>query len=260
MKKQSIRVVGLLMAAMLVVSSFSMAYGKRKVHTLSVVSYNIRHGEGIDGKTDYARIARHFINQKADVVAVQEVDSVTGRSGGEYVLARLSECSGLYPTFAKAIAFDGGSYGIGILSKEQPVSVRRVRLPGREEERVLLMAEFKDYIFACLHLSLTPEDQLASVPIILENVKGACKPFILAGDWNALPSDAFVAEMRQMFFLVNDTTQPTYPADTPDSLLDYIAVCAPSETKVQVDRFTVIADSVSSDHRPIAARLSWKGK
>ena len=123
---------------------------------------------------------------------------------------------------------------------------------------MLLMAEFKDYIFACLHLSLTPEDQMASVPIILENVKGVQKPFVLAGDWNALPGDAFVAEMRQSFVLANDTTQSTYPADSPDSLLDYIAVCAPS--KVQVDRFTVIADSVSSDHRPIAARLSWNNK
>lgn len=258
MKKQAIRIAGLLMATMLVVSSFSLAYGKRKMHTLSVVSYNIRHGEGLDGKTDYARIARHFVNQKADVVAVQEVDSVTGRSGGEYVLERLADCSGLYPTFAKAIAFDGGSYGIGILSKEKPLEVRRVCLPGREEARVLLMAEFKDYIFACLHLSLTPEDQMASVPIILENVKGVQKPFVLAGDWNALPGDAFVAEMRQSFVLANDTTQSTYPADSPDSLLDYIAVCAPS--KVQVDRFTVIADSVSSDHRPIAARLSWNNK
>ncbi len=257
MKKRSIRTFGLLLAVIVFVLSFSVAYGKRKVRTLSVVSYNIRHGEGLDGKTDYARIARHFTRQTADVVAVQEVDSVTGRSGGEYVLERLAECSGLYPTFAKAIAFDGGSYGIGILSKEKPLEVRRVRLPGREESRVLLIAEFRDYIFACLHLSLTPEDQMASVSIILENVKDVQKPFVLAGDWNVLPSDAFIAEMRQSFVLVNDTAQSTYPADCPDSLLDYIAVCRPIGTKVQIGGFTVIADSVSSDHRPIAARLSW---
>lgn len=248
------------MAAAIVVSSVSVAYAKRRQRTVQVVSYNIRHGEGIDGKTDYVRIARHFTDYNADVVAVQEVDSVTGRSGGAYVLERLAACSGLHPTFAKAIDFDGGAYGIGILSKEQPLAVHRISLPGREEARVLLMAEFEDYVFCCTHLSLIAEDQLASVPVIMENVKNIQKPVILAGDWNALPSDAFVKEMKREFVLANDVKLPTYPADKPDSLLDYIAVKTPRGVAVHAEDFTVIEDSVSSDHRPIAARIKWNVK
>ncbi len=260
MKKHSIRMAGLLLVAMVVTLSVSVANAKRRVCAVSVVSYNIRHGEGLDGKTDYARIARHFTERGADVVAVQEVDSVTNRSNGADVLERLALYSGMYPTFAKAIDFGGGSYGIGILSKEKPLAVRRVRMPGREEERVLLMAEFDDYVFACVHLSLTPEDQLASVPVIMENVKEIHKPVILAGDWNALPCDTLVTEMKRYFVLVNGITQPTYPADKPDSLLDYIAVKMPKGKTVQKKDFVVIGDSVSSDHRPIAVRLMWDAR
>lgn len=260
MKKYSMRTIGMMVAAVVVVSSVSVAYAKHRQRTVQVVSYNIRHGEGIDGKTNYQRIARHFTAQGADVVAVQEVDSATSRSNGADVLAELAECSGLYPTFAKAINFEGGAYGIGILSKEQPLAVHRISLPGREEARVLLMAEFSDYVFCCTHLSLTPEDQMASIPIIIDNVKNIRKPVIVAGDWNALPEDAFVKEMKREFVLANDVNQPTYPADKPDSLLDYIAVKMPKGAAVHAENFTVIADSVSSDHRPIAVQLKWNVK
>ncbi len=255
MMKYSIRTVGLIMAAVVVISSVSVAYAKRRQKVISVVSYNIRHGEGIDGKTDYKRIARHFNARNADVVAVQEVDSATSRSNGAYVLERLAACLGLYPTFAKAIDFEGGAYGIGILSREKPLDVRRVSLPGREEARVLLLAEFEDYVFGCMHLSLTPEDQLASVPIIMKHVKNVQKPVILAGDWNALPDDAFVKKIKSELQIVNDVKQATYPADKPDSLLDYIAVKMPVGMKVEASGFVVIEDRMSSDHRPIAVQL-----
>ena len=57
---------------------------------LKIISYNIRHGEGLDGKTDYVRIARMFREQQADVVALQEVDSVTGRSHKKDVLREVA--------------------------------------------------------------------------------------------------------------------------------------------------------------------------
>lgn len=222
---------------------------------LTVVSYNIRHGEGMDGKTDYARIARHFLDQHADVVAVQEVDSVTGRSGGQDVLKRLADAAQMHPTFARAIAFDGGAYGVGILSREQPLSVRRIPLPGREEARVLLVAEFADYYVACTHLSLTPDDQLASLPILREVAAAAQKPFFLAGDWNAQPSDPFIRQLRKDFTLLNNLKLPTWPADVPKDLIDYVAVWKHFPHRVKRQDFTVIPDTVSSDHRPIVARV-----
>ena len=50
--------------------------------TLRLMSYNIRHGAGLDERLDFDRIAEVINREHPDVVALQEVDSVTQRIGG----------------------------------------------------------------------------------------------------------------------------------------------------------------------------------
>ena len=88
---------------------------------LRILSFNIRNTMGMDGQRDLARTASVIRRQRPDVVAVQEVDSVTGRSDGRYVLGDLAAEVLMYPTYAAAIDYDGGKYGIGILSREKPL-------------------------------------------------------------------------------------------------------------------------------------------
>ena len=47
-----------------------------------VLTYNIHHGEGMDGKIDLERIAAVIKRLEPDVVALQEVDVKTTRSQG----------------------------------------------------------------------------------------------------------------------------------------------------------------------------------
>ena len=135
-------------------------------NNLSILTYNIHHGEGLDGRTDYARIGRLIRCSGADVVALQEVDSATRRSHGADVLRRIADEALMYPVFARSMAYDGGAYGVGLLCREHPLAVKRIPLPGSEEPRVLLVVEFKDYVVGCTHFSLTPADQLASLPLL----------------------------------------------------------------------------------------------
>lgn len=50
---------------------------------LRLLTYNIHHAEGLDGKVDYDRIARVIRDTKADLVALQEVDIQTQRTDKE---------------------------------------------------------------------------------------------------------------------------------------------------------------------------------
>ena len=50
--------------------------------TITVLSYNIHHGEGLDGKLDLQRIADVVKRENPDVVAFQEVDVENGVCGG----------------------------------------------------------------------------------------------------------------------------------------------------------------------------------
>ena len=61
------------------------------------------------------------------------------------------------------------------------------------EARVLLMAEFPGYVVCVTHLSLSPEDQRASLPIIRQATDTCRKPVLLAGDFNTGDAAAVLA-------------------------------------------------------------------
>lgn len=90
---------------------------------LRVASYNIQHGVGMDNKRDYKRIADVLENINPDVVAVQEVDSMTQRTDNTYSLGEIADHMRYYASYAPAISFDGGKYGIGILSRKRQSSM-----------------------------------------------------------------------------------------------------------------------------------------
>ena len=142
--------------------------------TLKFMSYNIRNGRGIDNVQDLGRVAEVINRTAPDIVALQELDSVTGRMAGRFIPGELGEMTGMHARFCRAIDYDGGAYGVGLLSRDEPLAVRRIPLPGREEARVLFVAEFPGYVVCVTHLSLTPEDQRASLPII-RTVTDTCR-------------------------------------------------------------------------------------
>lgn len=227
-------------------------------NTLRIMSYNIRNAKGLDGKTDYQRIADVIDRIAPDVVAIQELDSVTNRSGQADVLGELSDRTLMHRIFAPAISYDGGKYGIGILSKEKPRSTRYIPLPGREEARALLIAEFGNYVFCSTHFSLTEEDQIKTLPILEKELGGIRKPVFLAGDLNAEPESALIAGLRKNFILVNNPKSPTFPADKPKVCIDYIASYKTPDTAYTVLSQYVVNEPIASDHRPIVAEIRFK--
>lgn len=223
--------------------------------TVTLMSYNIHNGIGLDEVTDYARIGEMIKSHNPDIVAIQEIDSATTRSNGAYVLGEIAKVAGMKDYYAPAIDYRGGKYGIGVLCKEEPISIKRLALPGREEQRAIIAVEFPDYVFACTHLSLTEADRNASVDII-NNLAGEYdKPFFIAGDFNAEPKSQFYKDITKKFIPLSDTTgkYPTFPADSPNVVIDYIMQKIPATEKYTVSSLNreVIDEPVMSDHRPI---------
>ncbi|MGN0214587.1 MAG: endonuclease/exonuclease/phosphatase family protein [Muribaculaceae bacterium] len=235
--------------AIIVISAFANAADKTNCK-INIMSYNIRNGIGMDDKRDLSRTSATICAEKPDVVCVQEVDSVTGRSNGAYVLGDLAKETNMHPTFAAAIDFMGGKYGIGILSKTEPINVKRIALPGREERRALLIAEFDNYVVACTHLSLTPDDQLASVPLIVNEAIRYNKPFFLCGDFNAYPTSNVIAAFKEHFKIISQTKHASWPSDTPKDMIDYIMVLKTTAKGVKASNAHVVSDTLASDHLP----------
>lgn len=231
-----------------------------RAENLRLLTYNVRNGKGLDNQCDYKRVGEIIRQSNADVVAVQELDSATNRSGGKDVLSEIALHAGMNHIYAPAISYDGGAYGIGILCRELPLSVSQIKLPGREEERTLVVVEFDNYMFACTHLSLTEEDRMLSIPLITEMAQSSEKPFFMAGDFNAHPEDEFMKELAKYFTAVCETQAMSFPADNPDERLDYIVVFNRDSSLVKPVRSQVLNQPVASDHRPVMADVELKNK
>jgi len=242
---------------------------------LRVATYNICHGCNIQNVMDLPRTAEVLRSFNADIIAVQELDSMAKRSGYISEMEELSKLTLYHQVFGGSIDFDKGKYGVGILSRQCPLRSYRIALPGKEEARSLLVAEFDQYIFACTHLSLTPADRMASIPIIEQEAAKSEKPFIVAGDLNATPDSEFIKAFQQIFYICNNKLQLSFPADNPDRCIDYIAVFkgkhrphrvgaddAPmanyrpfADEPAVVISNRVIDERSASDHRPLVAEL-----
>lgn len=223
---------------------------------LRVMTYNIRNGIGMDEKADIMRTSEVIRRHSADIIAMQEVDSCTNRSNGTDIAKLLSEATGMHATFAPAIDFDGGRYEVALLSRTKPAKIHRVPLPGREERRTALIAEFPECAVCCTHLSLTPDDQIASTGILTDTLPVIVpgKPIILMGDFNAEPESATIEALRQSFTLLSDQEAHTWPSDTPSQTLDYIFTSDPKS--VTAASTPIVASEVTaSDHRPIIIDL-----
>lgn len=224
-------------------------------NTLKLMSYNIKNANGMDNVCNFQRIANVINNTSPDVVAIQEVDSMTNRSGQKYVLGEIADRTQMHGYFAPAIDYDGGKYGIGLLTKQVPLRLQTLPLPGREEARTLILAEFTDYIYCCTHMSLTEEDRIKSLELVKAFTSSSTKPLFLAGDMNAEPESGFIKELQKDFQILSNPKQHTFPAPDPKETIDYIATLKQNAKGFAVISAKVINEPMASDHRPILVEL-----
>ena len=213
-----------------------------------VMSFNVKNGYGMDGVKSIERCAEIVREAQPDVVAVQEVDSITRRNKF-YVLGRMAEAAGGYHAyFGPTIPHTGGKYGIGVLSKEPALSVKFHRLPCRREPRGLLVVEFAKYYMLCTHLSLNEEDRVTSVGIIRDVVSKLDKPAFIAGDMNARPTSKPMMAFKEFTTVLSDEKKCTIPSNEPRACIDYI-LGVNGSFKVLKDY--VGYDVLYSDHLPL---------
>jgi endonuclease/exonuclease/phosphatase family metal-dependent hydrolase len=249
-----------------------------------VVTYNIHHGEGVDGKFDLERIARVLRAAEPDLVALQEVDQGTRRAGGVDQPAELARLTGMQVVFGHNIDYDGGGYGTAVLTKLPIRSHKSVKLksfyestPQHAEQRGVQVIELGDetgpgLLFLCTHLDYRPPDdeRMASAKTINELVaKRGDELAILAGDLNATPENRVIAEFAKQWKIAGmqegrggraegggpEGAKPllTFPAGKPDRWIDYVMV-RPAE-RWEIVELRVLEEPVASDHRPLLAVL-----
>ncbi|MFC7364627.1 MULTISPECIES: endonuclease/exonuclease/phosphatase family protein [Bhargavaea] len=254
----------------------------RAVRTVSVMSYNIAHGQGMDGKVDLERIAGVIRSSGADIIALQEVDShYSGRSGYEDQAARLAsmlDMSYSYgPNLVEPPLIPGQparKYGNAVLSRF-PIkyavnhSYREVEKPPEDAEPRGVLETVIDLggtylILFNTHLALHEEGLRSNVCELMDIAEATLFPAVIAGDFNAVPDNPQIERVRSKFQDAfagagpkESLTFPSRSSDTcafgmkePAARIDYLFARGVEEI-----RNARVIDSSASDHMPIMAEL-----
>ena len=233
--------------------------------TFRVMTWNIHHGEGLDGQVDLERIAALIKKEQVAIVALQEVDKGVQRTKGRDLPSELAALTKMSVVFSNNYSFQGGDYGNAILTRFPVVSADNLhyRKVTETEQRgllkVVLEVEGRRLVFFNTHLDhRSPDEARWSNVGEIEGVMRGLEtmPVILCGDFNTQPESRICERLRKTFSdswtLVEKTPGFTIPAEKPTRRIDYIWMR--KDCGISVKRAWV-PDSSASDHRPVLAEM-----
>ena len=230
-------------------------------HALRLVAYNIKHGRGMDGQVDLERTARVLRGLKPDLVALQEVDNKCTRSGKVDEAAELGRLLGMEHRFGKFMDFQGGEYGLAVLSRFPIVNAtRHILAPGAEPRCALEVVIHptgtpSPLSFVSIHNDRTDEKfRIAQVKDLLKGLAKVSHPIVLAGDFNAKPgAESLNLVQRSGFIFLDKKGAKTFPSPKPRVEIDYFATRGFKFESAPL--CTVHDERIASDHRPIVTVL-----
>lgn len=229
--------------------------------TLRVAAYNIKHGLGMDSVLDLNRVADVLRPLRADVITLQEIDNGVERSGGVDQARRLGELLGMEAHFGDFMPYQGGAFGMAVLTRLPVLGVTNVRLPDGEEPRTALDVRVaagpqgRPVSIVGIHFYRTPEERLAQADSLTRYFDGVDHPVVLIGDFNSRRGDVVLQSLVRNDWVVvdKDGNADTFPADEPAREIDFVMLRPARAFEVVEHR--VIDERVVSDHRPLFAVL-----
>ncbi len=222
-----------------------------------VLTYNILHGATTNNDFNLDTIAAIIRQVNPDLVALQEVDFKTRRALNYDLVTELGWRTGLAPIFGRAMPYDGGEYGEGILSRWSFISSRNVLLPNSPGNEPRAALEITTIInsgdtisFIGTHLDHLPDetDRIAQTREINAVFSSNRYPTILAGDLNDVPGSRAIDLLETHWTPAyrSQDIEPTFPSHQPVRKIDYVLYRPANRWKVLSTE--VICDRVASDH------------
>jgi endonuclease/exonuclease/phosphatase family metal-dependent hydrolase len=169
--------------------------------------------------------------------------------------------------FGKGIDYDGGVYGVAILSRFPISNQQTYKLPKntdpKAEQRVLAIAtvEIAKNVFirfASTHLDAQQEEEnrIMQAKEIVKLTANETLPLIVAGDLNATPDSESISIFDTAFTRTCKDCGFTIPVINPRKSIDHIGFKIGNPFKVISHE--VIPERYASDHLPVLAVLELK--
>ncbi|WP_421117975.1 endonuclease/exonuclease/phosphatase family protein [Aquihabitans daechungensis] len=218
---------------------------------MRVVSFNIHHGTvGRRGPVDPEQLGEVCRSFGADVIALQEVDRDTYRTGRADLAAAAAGACGMAHVFGASRWYPGGRYGNAILARGTitgAVATRLPKVPARRfwlEQRTALEASVtiddRTLWVVCTHLSVPRSQNAVQLDWLLRHLGGRPGPQVVVGDLNRplelVRREASAAGLRAVVH------GPTFPVSKPRRTIDHVLVSPELEVAAAEVRPTPMSD------------------
>jgi endonuclease/exonuclease/phosphatase family metal-dependent hydrolase len=250
------------------------AAGSAPADVVRVLVYNIHAGKDASGADNLERVSRLVRELGVDVALLQEVDRGTRRSDGTDQPAELSRLSGLNAVFGRTLDYQGGGYGIALLSRfpvradtlvHLPVDPPQERAGGSHEPRgaqiVSVVTPSGPLHLLNTHLDASGSDdyrlqEARQVVSLLDSLRGTGAPVLAGGDFNAPPGTEVIRRvaasgLRDGWLACGGAGDGlTYPAAAPVKRIDFLFL----SPGVECRSAEIVGDEIS-DHRGVLFEL-----
>ena len=211
------------------------------------VSFNIRHGEGADGRVSIPRIASVLRGASPDAVCLQEV--WRGRLLGNQP-ARLGSTLGMRHAFQGNVRLAHRDFGNLILARGRLLSSERFSLDSALEPRGCLLVRVEvggvRFALATTHLGLDNAERARHLQLLADWLP-ATEPLVLMGDFNTTAEE--LTPLRGLL-AVAEPSPATFPAGHPSAAIDLVAY----SQHWRLESVSAIP-TAASDHLPLVAEL-----
>ncbi|WP_078427212.1 endonuclease/exonuclease/phosphatase family protein [Alkalihalobacterium alkalinitrilicum] len=222
---------------------------------ITVTSYNIRYGKGIDNRVNLERTIETLRSLDADIISLQEIERYSIRSKFQDQVRLIAEALDMNATFYPSLSYPGLYYGNAILSRFPIKDTELITFKNRREDRSAILSNIqlsnKQSIYVLnTHLGLNREERLQAIEMIHQKLNKIEGPILLKGDLNSLPKKQEY-EIWNSYLSKSNEGMPIQTYSSRDWQIDYIF-----HSKEFVVNQTSVLQSEASDHYPISAVLS----
>lgn len=239
---------------------------KHKI-SLKIMSYNIRHGEGMDDVLNLSRSAGIIKLQAPDLCGLQEVDEFCSRTDSVGQTDYLAQNTSMKGTFGKFMNYQGGEYGLATLISKPIISSKVLQLPdGKYEPRVAIVHEVQvakgcTIAFANVHFDWISDkegglNRLNQAKALVKYLDELKRPAIITGDFNCTPDSPTMAYFaEQGFIFVKKGADNLSFQGKEKGEIDHVIFRDAGKVKFKSKSIKLLNEPVASDHRPLVAEL-----
>jgi endonuclease/exonuclease/phosphatase family metal-dependent hydrolase len=214
-------VVGLMLVIGLILLTLNITVAAAP---LKIMSYNIHHGEGIDGRLDLPGIAALIRETGTDIAGLQEVDQRTYRSMLVDQSAELSRLLDYKYVFTPHFPYSGGNYGLGLVSRYPIVAHKSHPLPTEAGSEAKSMLQATIDVEGTLINVFVIHFEVNNAPLRQAQAEAAAAiaarspyPALFMGDFNVTPESLVTVPLRHMMLDTHISARFLAPASHMDA-------------------------------------------